>query len=375
MLFKQVIGQDKVKQQLIASVKQGRIPHAQLFFGTDGCGSLPLAIAYAQFISCTNKGDDDSCGSCASCKKYEKLAHPDLHFAFPVNTSKEVSKEPVSDDYISLWREQLLANPYFRSNQWYNFIGIENKQGLISKNESELIIRKLNLKSFESDYKILILWLPENMNATSANMLLKLIEEPPDKTIFLLVSEDPNEVLLTISSRTQPVKLSPIDSDSITHALEKNYGLNIDEARNISHLSNGNFIAALEQIDQSDENKFNFEKFTSFMRLCYQRNIPEINGWVDEMTGSGRENLKSFFGYALHLIRENFIMNLKNNELTYLTKQEEEFSKKFHPFINGRNILLIYSEFNAASADIERNANAKIVLFDMALKVVKFIRN
>jgi DNA polymerase-3 subunit delta' len=375
MQFKKVIGQEKVKKQLIASVNQGRIPHAQLFYGPEGSGSLPLAIAYAQYISCTNRGEDDSCGNCPSCHKYEKLAHPDLHFVFPVNTSKEVSKEPVSDDYISLWREQLLANSYFRSNQWYNFIGIENKQGLISKNESELIIRKLNLKSFESDYKILILWLPENMNATSANMLLKLIEEPPEKTVFLLVTEEPNEVLLTISSRTQPVRLNRIDTESIIKELENQYNLNSNEAQSLARLANGNFIAALEQIEQSEENKFNFEKFTSFMRLCYQRNIPEINSWVDEMFSSGRENLKSYFEYSLRLIRENFIMNLKNDELIYLSKSEEEFSKKFYPYINGRNILAIYSEFNSASADIERNANAKIVLFDMALTIVKQIRN
>lgn len=375
MQFKKVIGQDKVKKQLTSSVNQGRIPHAQLFFGPEGCGSLPLAIAYAQFISCTNRSENDSCGSCPSCHKYEKLAHPDLHFAYPVNTSKDVSKDPVSDDYITQWRGQILANPYFRSNQWYNVIGIENKQGLISKNESELIIRKLNLKSFESDYKILILWLPENMNATSANMLLKLIEEPPDKTVFLLVSEEPNEVLLTISSRTQPVKLSRIDTESIVSGLESLYQLNSSDAQNIARLANGNFIAALELIEQSEENKFNFEKFTNFMRMCYQRNIPFLNTWVDEMAGSGRENLKSFFEYSLKLIRENFIMNLKNDEIVYLSPAEEEFSKKFHPFINGRNIMAIYSEFNSASSDIERNANVKIVLFDMALKVVKLIRN
>jgi DNA polymerase-3 subunit delta' len=375
MQFKRVIGQEKVKQQLIASVKQGRIPHAQMFFGPEGCGSLPLAVAYAQYVSCTNRGEVDSCGNCPSCHKYEKLAHPDLHFAFPVNTSKDVSKDPVSDDYISLWREQLLANPYFRSNQWYNFMGIENKQGLISKNESELIIRKLNLKSFESDYKILILWLPENLNATSANMLLKLIEEPPDKTVFLLVSEEPNEVLLTISSRTQPVKLNRINTDSMVNGLKTVHKLGSAEAKNSARLANGNFIAALEQIEQTEENKFNFEKFTSFMRLCYQRNIPEINSWVEDTAGSGRENMKGFFEYSLRLIRENFIMNLKNGELNYLSIAEEEFSKKFHPFINGRNILAIYSEYNSASADIERNANAKIVLFDMALKIAKLIRN
>jgi DNA polymerase-3 subunit delta' len=375
MQFQKVIGQKRVKQQLIASAKQGRIPHAQMFFGPEGCGSLALAIAYAQYVSCTDKGADDSCGNCPSCHKYEKLAHPDLHFAYPVNTSKDVSKEPVSDDYITLWREHILANAYFRSNQWYNFIGIENKQGLISKNESELIIRKLNLKSFESDFKILVLWLPEKMNATAANMLLKLIEEPPDKTVFLLVAEEPNEVLLTISSRTQPVKLDRIDTDSLIITLTTNYQQSATGAKNIARLANGNFIAALELIDQSEENKFNFEKFTGFMRLCYQRNVPELNSWVEEMAGSGRENLKNFFEYSLRLIRENFIMNLKNEELIYLSPAEEEFSKKFHPFINGRNILSITSEFNNAIADIERNANAKIVLFDMTLKIVKLIRN
>ena len=374
MQFRKVIGQEKVKQRLINSVKQQRIPHAQLFFGPGGCGSLPLAIAYAQYISCTNKQGDDSCGNCPSCHKYEKLAHPDLHFAYPVNTSKEVSKDPVSDDYINQWRQQVLVNPYFRSNQWYNVIGIENKQGLISKNESEQIIRKLNLKSFESDYKILILWLPEKMNATSANMLLKLIEEPPENTIFLLVSEEPDEVLLTISSRTQPVKLSRIDPEQIIPALENNYHVGGEEAKNVARLANGNYIAALEFLEQSEENKFNFEKFTSFMRLCYQRNIPEINSWVDELTASGRENLKSFFNYSLHMIRENFIMNLKENEIVYLSTDEENFSDRFHPFINGRNIQSITNEFNMAVADIERNANAKIVLFDMALKIVKLIR-
>lgn len=374
MQFKEVIGQNKVKEQLRASVRNGRIPHAQLFQGPEGSGTLPMAIAYAQYVSCTNRTESDSCGSCSSCKKFSHLAHPDLHFAFPVNTSKSVKKDPVSDDYITNWREKLSDNPYFLANHWYNAMSIENKQGLISKKESEAIIRKLSLKSFESEYKFLVLWLPEKMNATSANMLLKLVEEPPEKTVFLLVSEVPEQVLLTISSRTQPVKLSRINDEDLKQYLVSNKGLSEDDAHGVSRLANGSYISALEIIKASDEGVFNLEKFTTIMRLCYLRDIPEISNWTEQMAGIGRERLKSFFNYALRLIRENFIMNLKNEDIVYLTKQEEAFSSKFHPYINGRNIVEIANEFNAASADIQRNANAKIVLFDMSLKLVKLIR-
>jgi DNA polymerase-3 subunit delta' len=254
-------------------------------------------------------------------------------------------------------------------------MGIENKQGLISKAESDNIIRKLSLKSFESDYKILIMWLPEKMNAPAANTLLKLVEEPPEKTIFLMVSEEPREVLLTISSRTQPVKLEPIDEPSMKKTLSSIFALNDSQVNSVCRLANGNYIAALEIIETSEETRFNFEHFTSLMRLCYARNFTEISNWVDEMVGIGREGLKGFFEYSLRLIRENFIMNLKNGELLYMTAEEEAFSKKFHPYINGRNIVSIYTEFNQAHADIERNGNSKIILFDMALKLVKSIRN
>lgn len=374
MQFSDVIGQDKVKEQLRASVLSGRIPHAQMFQGPEGSGTLPLAIAYAKFIACTNRSEKDACGVCPSCSKFKQLAHPDLHFAFPVNTSKTIKKDPVSDDYISVWRQTVIENPYFLANQWYNAMGIENKQGLISKNESEAIIRKLSLKSFESEYKFLILWLPEKMNATSANMLLKLVEEPPQKTIFLFVSEVPAQVLLTISSRTQPVKLSRISDEDLKQHLITNENLSADEAYSVTRLSNGSYISALEVMHTSEDGAFNLENFTSIMRLCYMRNIPEISSWAESMAGAGRERLKNFFSYSLRIIRENFIMNLKNEDIVYLTKEEEAFSAKFHPFINGRNILEIASEFNAASADIERNGNAKIVLFDMSLKIVKLIR-
>jgi DNA polymerase-3 subunit delta' len=374
MFFSEVIGQEEVKNKLRSSVLAGRIPHAQLFFGPDGSGSLAMAIAYAQFIGCTDRSATDSCGICASCRKITKLMHPDLHFAFPVNTSKSIDKDPVSDDYIKEWREFVLSNPYFRSNQWYDFIGLENKQGLISKNESELIIRKLNLKSFESDYKFMIIWLPEKMNPTSANMLLKLIEEPPEKTVFLLVSEEPAQLLVTIASRTQPIKLSRIDNESLAEAVSNKFSLNNEQLQNVVRLANGNYIQALEAINSSAENEFNFEYFTSIMRLCYGRSYLEINSWVEEMAGIGREKLKNFFEYSIRLVRENFITNLKNQEIIYMTDKEAEFSKRFHPYINGRNVISIYNEISRASADIERNGYAKLVLFDFSMRIVKLIR-
>jgi DNA polymerase-3 subunit delta' len=374
MLFSEVIGQNEVKAKLRASVKTDRIPHAQMFFGPEGSGALPMAIAYAQYVSCTNRGEIEACGTCPSCRKYSKLVHPDLHFAFPVNTSEKVTKDPVSDDYINEWRNFVLSTPYFHSNQWYNYIGIENKQGLISKNDSEAIIRKLSFKSYESDYKIMIIWLPEKMNVTAANMLLKLIEEPPAKTLFLLVSEEPEKVLVTLSSRTQTIKLSRIDDKSLKEALIKKFELDTEQLENIIRLANGNYIQAVEIIESSADNELYFESFTGIMRFCYTPDYLKINDWVEEMAGIGREKLKKFFDYALRLVRENFVLNLSNPGLVYLSSREADFSKRFHPFINGHNVVKICDEMNRASNDIERNAYAKAVLFDFALCLVKIIR-
>lgn len=374
MLFKEVIGQEETKVKLIQSVQTGRIAHAQLFFGADGCGTLPLALAYTQYIACTNRKEDDSCGVCPGCRKFAKLAHPDLHFAFPVNTTKSVDKDPVSDNFIKEWREFILINPYFRPGQWYEYIGLENKQGLISKNESEAILRKLSFKSFESDYKFMIIWLPEKMNPTSANMLLKLLEEPPEKTIFILVSDEPNQLLITITSRTQPIKVPPLENEPLRKKIAEQFTLSEAQIQHVIRLANGSYIQALEVINTSADNEFNLEQFAFIMRSCYGRRFTDINLWVEEMSSIGREKLKNFFTYANKLIRENFIMNIKSHELNYMTEKEREFSQKFHPFINGNNVVAIYNELNQASADIERNAYAKIVLLDLALKIVKIIR-
>ena len=373
MLFSEVVGQKEVKQGLLKSVQGGRIPHAQLFYGADGAGTLPMALAYAQYINCSARTADDACGTCPSCRKIQKLSHPDLHFVFPVNTSKKVSKDPVSDDYIAEWREFIQQNAYFRSEMWYEFMGLENKQGLISKRDSDAAIRKLNLKSFEAEYKIMIIWLPETMNAPSSNVLLKLIEEPPQKTIFLLVSENPEQILLTITSRTQPVKLKPIDAESLSDELTQKYSLNAEELRFTVRLSQGSYIKALEIINSSEANNANLESFINIMRLCYGRKFVEINQWVEEMAALGRERLKTFFDYALRMIRENFIQNLNNPDLLYLTQKEAAFSERFHPYVNGKNIMAMYRELSEASADIERNGYAKIVLTDLTIKLMRLI--
>jgi DNA polymerase-3 subunit delta' len=266
-------------------------------------------------------------------------------------------------------------NPYFQSGDWFDFIEIENKQGIINKKDSDSIIRKLSLKSFESDYKFMIIWLPEKMNPSSANVLLKLMEEPPSKTVFLLVSEEPGMVLNTISSRAQPIKLSRVSDEAILTALTKRFSLSETELSNTLRLANGNYIQAINAVQTSEENERNLEQFIAIMRLCWTRNFLDINDWVETMSSTGREKLKIFFEYSIRLVRENFIMNINKPDLVYLTKEESDFAKKFHQFINGNNVVGIYDEINKAYADIERNGYAKIVLFDFALRLTKLIRN
>jgi len=374
MQFKEVIGHQDIKDKLLHTIKENRVSHAQLFLGGEGSGNLALALAYAQYISCENKQENDSCGVCSSCVKYNKLAHPDLHFVYPVSTSKSVSKDPVSDDYISQWREAILENPYLNQNKWYQIMDVENKQGIISKNESYEILKKLNLKTFESEYKIMIIWLPEKMNAFAANKLLKLIEEPPAKTLFLLVSENSEQMLPTILSRTQLIKIPKVDRESMKNALCDRNGLSPENANDIVHLANGNYFQALNLIDSTEEDNFNFEQFTHLMRLAYQRKVIDVVTWVDEMARIGREKQKGFLAYAIRLIRENFMLNIENREIVYLTQKEMSFSSKFSQFINSENVSQLYEAFNRAYADIEMNAYNKIVFLDLGLKILKLIR-
>ena len=374
MTFKEIIGQNDLKQRLIKSVKDNRIAHAQLFFGPGGCGKLALAIAYAQYINCISPSGEDSCGTCPSCNKYQKLIHPDLHFIFPVATTKKITKEPVSDDFIKQWRELLLYSPYFSLQQWYDKIELENKQGIISKNESQEILKKLNLKTFEAEYKIIIIWLPEKMNIIAANKLLKILEEPPAKTLFLLISENTESLLQTIVSRTQLIKVPKITDNDLLSFLKQNYTLPESQLLDIVHLADGNFIKAITIFENNNDDSFNFEKFTSIMRLCWSKDVPGILKWCESLYGIGRERQKNFLLYSLRIIRANFLMNCQVPQLSLLTKAESEFSSKFFNYINNENIYMITEEINKAHNHIESNANDKIVFLDIALKLIKLIR-
>ncbi|HAQ20351.1 MAG TPA: DNA polymerase III subunit delta' [Prolixibacteraceae bacterium] len=374
MFFKEVIGQNSIKQRLIQSVKEERVSHAQLFAGPEGTGKLALAIAYAQYVACSNRQLDDSCGECPSCKKYRKLIHPDLHFVFPVINTKKFPK-PISDNFLDDWRTMVGRNPYFSIEQWFEEIGVENVQGMIYKDESESIIRKLNLKSYESEYKIMIIWLPERMNATCANKLLKMIEEPPVKTLFVMITENEEDIISTIRSRCQLIPIPPIDPDSLAKAIAQLPEAEGCDIRNIVHLAKGNYGKALELLQPDEQTKFNLERFKELMRYSYGRKYSDLFNWVDQLAGIGREKQKSLLNYFLIILRENFIYNLKNRKLSFMSDQEEEFSKRFSPFINERNIQELTEVFETAFAHIGMNGNPRIIFTDVFFKIVKLIRN
>ncbi len=373
MQFNSVIGQQAIKKRLIDGVNENRISHALLFSGSEGVGKLTMAIAYAQFINCPNRTETDSCGTCPSCKKFQKLIHPDLHFVFPVVKTPKF-KEPVSDNYIALWRERVLLNPYFNLNMWYKAIDVENSQGNIYVHESSEIIRKLNLKTFESEYKIMIIWMAERMNIQCANKLLKMIEEPPPKTLFVLITENEEQILPTIRSRTQLIKFPVIEKEPMAEAIAQmpqSEGKNIES---IAHMAKGNFITALDLLQPNEEKTFYFEQFTSIMRVTYKRDWEGMFSWAENMAGIGRERQKSFLNYCMRMVRENFIMNFKRPGLVFLNNEEKEFSERFSPFINERNIIPFSEELEKAYRDIAQNGNPKLIFLDFSLKVVKLIR-
>lgn len=373
MFFKDVVGQDEIKKRLIRSVNEERISHAQLFSGAEGTGKLAMAIAYAQYISCHNRTETDSCGVCPACHKYQKLAHPDLHFVFPVFNSPK-TKNPVSDDFLPDWREIIGKNPYFNLSQWLTHINAGNAQGLIYERESDSILRKLNLKSFESEFKVMIIWLPEKMHLACSNKLLKLIEEPPSKTLFILITENEESVIGTIRSRAQLVKFPFVDKEAIGNALQNIDGINPDIIPDAVHLSNGNYIKALEYLNPSEDEQFYFLKFQEMMRQAYKREVLEQIEWAEEMAKIGRDKQKAFFAFALRMIREYFVMNMKQSSLVFMKQDEKEWGKRFAPFINERNINAFFNEFELGIKHISMNGNPRIIFLDTALRMVRLIK-
>jgi DNA polymerase-3 subunit delta' len=372
--FSEVAGHSEIKKRLIQSVTEERVPHAQLFHGPEGAGSLTLALAYATYLSCTDRLLDDSCGECPSCLKYDKLVHPDLHFVYPVFTTKSITSNPVSDDFIADWRKALLENPYLTLQQWYGYMGLENKQGIINKWESQAIMRKLNLKAFESDHKIMIMWMPEKMNASASNKLLKMIEEPPPMTVFLLVAENTGQILPTVLSRTQLIRVPRLRDEELLEALNKSYTEDEEKLKNTVHLAEGNYGSAVEILARSEESEYQLDLFIRVMRLAYSRKFQEIFTWVDEISGLGRERQKSFLVYALRMVRENYLLNMEQKELVRMNPQENDFSGRFSAFIHKDNAQEIIRELDEACVHIEANAYARIVFLDFALTLVKLIR-
>jgi len=378
MFFKDIAGHNRIKESLLNTIKQKRVSHAWLFTGNEGNGKLSMAIAYAQYLSCTNKGENDSCGECSSCKKYEKLIHPDLHFVFPVVRTSKFTK-PVSDDFISKWREFILESPYHGFEKWLEKLEIENQQAGIFAQESGEIIKKLNFKSYESEYKVMIIWLPEKMNVSASNKLLKMIEEPPSKTIFILVAESTEKIIQTILSRTQLVKIPKVSFESMFEKIKKQTGLDDEKINEIVRISDGNFNKAEKLINNidSDKDNENFYLFTDLMRDAYGVKVNELISWSNKLSQEGREQQKSFLEYSLLMLRENFILNISSenkNKIVFLGGKERSFSENFNKFIHKDNIFGITQEFTEAYNHIERNGSSKLIFLDLALKIARLLK-
>jgi len=377
MYFRDVIGQQDVIERLIKDAQAGTVPHALLFCGPEGVGKLQTAIAFARYLLCRDKGTAaDSCGKCPACVKMDKLVHPDLHFVFPViNKSKSSERTTVSDDEITTWRETVLDKQYFGFEEWLSAINADNKQASIFVTESESIMSKLSLKSVEGGYKIMIIWHAEKMNPQCANSLLKLLEEPPAQTVFILTTDAPEQMLETILSRTQRIDFRRIPEHEIAKRLQgAGYQLEPDAAQKIAHLSGGSWFKAISALRVNRESEEFFDYFTQLMRLAYGRKLKDLKRWSESIAGGGREWQKRFLAYCQRMIRENFICNFHNPDLNYLTDQERQFSVRFAPYVNENNIIGLMDTLSDAQRDIEQNVNSKMVFFDLSLKTIMLMK-
>jgi len=366
MQFKQIVGQEAVKQRLINSVKENRVSHAQLFLGPGGSGSLPLAVAYAQYLSCEDKRVDDSCGECSSCRKYQKLMHPDLHFSYPTfGTPKESAI-----DFIENWRTAFLENNYLNLDIWRSYLDAGNKQANINILECHQIIKKLSFKPFESVYKVLILWLPEYLDK-QGNALLKIIEEPQPNTLFLLVAENQDQILNTILSRTQLIKIPALGYSEIKDHLVEKHNQTDDAAAQIAYLCNGNLAEALTMMKE-ESNGFH-EFFVQWLRLCFANKGIEIVAFVDQASKMGRENQKNFLRYGISFIRECCLILSGAGSLVHLPPRELETAQKMAKVMNIQLAQGIITELEKAHYHIERNANPKILFLDVSLQIIKLL--
>ncbi|MBT3611512.1 MAG: DNA polymerase III subunit delta [Flavobacteriales bacterium] len=375
MLFKEIPGNNSVKKQLIEAVRNNRISHAQLFFGKSGSAKLALALAYAQFLNCENKTAVDSCGICSSCLKFNTLSHPDLHLVIPVLKTKKVQR-PVSDHFIGQWRDFITNNYYGSLNGWIDSFGTENKtgqQGAIYKAEANNIHKKLSFKNYEAEYRVVLIWIPERMNLEASNKLLKLFEEPPRGTIFLLVTENANQLLPTIISRLQTIKIADFTAEDIVNHFGQQV-VSLEKAKQLKNLTNADFGKITQILEDKEEELDLFTDFSVWMRLTYKMDIQGISKWVDNRSLKGKKQQNLFLSYTIKMIRECLIYNFASNALLKTNENEFAFLTKFSPFIHEENSVMITEKLEESIKAINRNANAKILFFELSLQMVKFLR-
>lgn len=373
MQFSQIIGHQETKKLLLSSVQNSHVAHAQLFLGQEGSANLALALAYATYINCENKQPSDSCGTCGSCIKINKLVHPDFNFVMPVTSTKTITKDVLSQKFLTDWRTFVTVNPYQGLNEWMQYIGAENKQGIISKEESRQLVKLVSLKAFEGDYKIVLIWLPELMHHTAANALLKLLEEPPAKTLFLLVSQSSEKLLATITSRTQIVQVRAFTEQEVVEWVQQNYNTDQTTAYQIAQLAEGSLNAAAKLTSEISSDYFTF--FQDWMRQCYGYKFGDVVEMSEEFQKLGRENQKNFLLYALNLFRKVILFGVDASLITFLPPNEMEFVQKFSKLITQANAAQLTDELNQAHYHIERNANPKMVFVDSSIQIAGYLRH
>jgi len=374
MFFKDVIGQDHIKNHLKSTTENGSISHAQLFVGKEGFGTLPMAIAYAQYLLCATSNNEGSCRI-----KCEKLAHPDLHFSFPVASNDKVKKHPVSDFFLEDWRTFIKEQSYGSLYNWLQFIGVENKQGLIGVDEAENIVKSLQLKSYEGGFKVMIIWMAEKMNLSAANKLLKLIEEPPEKTLFILCTEDEEQIINTLKSRCQAIHFPALSEEEIAQSLIAKEKISESSAYKVAHQAEGNYNKALHLL-LHDSSVTVFEQwFITWVRTAFRAKgnatvVQQLVSWSDEISKSGRETQKRFLHYCLQFFRQAMLLNYNSEAIVFLEIKTAGFDlKKFAPFVHSGNVLEISNEISSAIYHIERNGNAKIILLDLSIKLTRLL--
>lgn len=370
MQFSKIIGQQESKDRLRRAFREGRLAHAIMLLGPEGCGNLPLALAFAQYVSCPNKSDEDSCGQCPTCHKHNSLQHTDVNFTFPFFNKSEggSDKKTTCDDWMAEWRELILKDPYSSVEDWKDAITKDNKQLIVSVYEANRIMQRLSLKSYEGGYKFQFIWLAEYLKTDTANKLLKILEEPPAGTIFLLIVNSSENILPTIVSRVQTIYIPKISDADVKEGLAS-LGQSEEQAEKIAHFAHGNWNKAHLLAESRNPDEDYARIFQEWMRMCYSKKSTWLIQWANTMHDKTREEQKHFLSYALDQIRQNLLLNYAGEGMTRMNDMELEFSRKFSPFINDLNAEDLMAELNEAFADISRNAYSKLVFTDLSMRI------